>query len=241
MEEPKLDTIDVDAESGTSDARLHTIDVGALWKAEWIEERDRLIVASGRLATVEDQGDLDLAGKVVSACARHRKVLSRARLDITRQIDALKKTIMGQEKDLADAMTAEENRLRALSSEYLTEQSRIQREAEAEAEMQRRQAAQAQAAADEKARAVFGANAETSVVNPVTPAPAPPEKVKPSTASAVERWDYEIIEPLSIPRIYLEANSKAIRATIKAVVAQGLKPQIEGLRIFSTVEMRARG
>ena len=226
--------------STDTEKQLHTIDTGALWRAEWIDERDKLIAIAVNLPAVETQQMLDLAGDMISRCAKHRKQLNQARLIITRQIDALKKQIMDQEKELARDLNDEEQRLRSISSVYLTEEDHRRRRAEAEAEQLRRQAAQDAIEKENAAYAAFGSAAEIQQQPEVLPAPAT-VKTRPATAGTTTRWDFEILDLNRLPRCYLVPESKSIKSAIRAMVDQGLTPQIDGLRIYSQIDIRARG
>jgi len=220
------------------DNTLHTIDAGDLMRAEWIDKRDGLIAAASELVAVNNQQALDAAGGIISDSAKHRKELNAARLVITRQIDGVKRQIMDQERELSTALDGQEQRLRDLSSAYLTEQDRQRREIEAAAELQRRQAAEALLERDQEARAAFGSG--VAVATPM-PAPIEPVKTRPTTAGTTTAWKFELVDPAIVPRAYLVPNDKAIRSAIRAMVDQGLTPQIDGLRIFSIVGIRARG
>ena len=90
----------------------------------------------------------------------------------------------------------------------------------------------------EEARAAFGSG--VAVATPM-PAPIEPVKTRPTTAGTTTAWKFELVDPAIVPRAYLVPNDKAIRSAIRAMVDQGLTPQIDGLRIFSIVGIRARG
>ena len=220
---------------------LHTIDTGALMRAEWMSRRDDLIDEADCITVVENQAHLNLAGAVISDAANHRKALDTARKTITREIDALKRSIMDQEKALVADLTAEENRLRALSKEYLTELDRIRREAEAEAEIKRRQDAEAQLEKEQAARSAFGAGVEIAAPVPDAIPMPPPPPTRPSTAGTRKSWKFEVTDPARLERCYMVTNDKAIRSAIRAMADQGLEPQIDGLRIWSEIDVRARG
>ncbi len=143
----------------------------------------------------------------------------------------------------AEAMAREEEaaRQRAREAQGAAARKRAEQEA-AEAESRKRAAdlmARNKAAAEAKARADADAareaqaRAETERARALRSAPT--TTVAGSTGgslTAKKRWTFKVVDPVQVPRAYLEVNEKAIRAAVKAGVRQ-----IPGVEVFQVEDL----
>lgn len=223
----------------------------------WIDARDALTRKAGAIADVADDTTLRIAAGLLSDAKKHLAALERQRKELTAPLDAMKKAITTQERELADPLAAEIARLKALSDRYATEQA-------AKAEAARRAAAQAEAdalqrAAEEQARldaeaeskrakvaAMFGADAAAKIVTPVAaPAVVPqaaPIPVAPKVAGSrmVTRWTINVTDPAAVPREFCVVDETKLRAWLNYQVKLGnTEPAMPGVEFVAHVSVEA--
>ena len=214
-------------------------------KADWLAKRDTLLEQVVKVTTVENDNQLELSGNLQRDISKHVKELGRDRLDLTRQIDTVKKSIMDQEKAMVKGLSEQLRRLSYLNSGYATRVA-----AAAEAERQRIEA-ERRAAADrifeaEQARQAEASNAFGEDVTfvekgwapePEPVEPLPPSKPRTSGVSFVENWQFRITDSAKIPREYLMVDESKIRKIVKALKAG---TSIPGVEVFKTMDTRSK-
>lgn len=207
-----------------------TVSSDALSRSEqWMREREALLKQAPGITAVATQSQLDESTQIRNAIRAHIKALEGERKRVTAPLDAMKREIMAQEKDLRAPLETEGARLQRLNNEYATRLA-----AEAAAERQRQQAELerqrlAAAEAEAKTRELFGDEAAEDPV-PEPPPPPPPEKPKAAGGRVVKRWTFEVTDPRALPREYLTVNEPAIRAHIQFATKTGADPEIPGVR-----------
>jgi len=199
---------------------------------EWVVLRNELLSRSGAIRAVIDDHDFQEATGLVSRLSKQRRELEEQRKSVTSRIDAIKKDIMAQEKELAGGIEQEYARLRELCSAYAT---RLAEEREA-AERARREAEAEQAMAQEAAQAAFGADA-VAVASPFIP-PAPDRLRAGGGVRQVTQYVFEVTDPTLLDRKFLSPDEKKIRAFVQYVKTQGIAPEAvnePGLKITKKV------
>lgn len=207
--------------------------------AEWIRERDNLIKKAFPIAKVESQEDLDASGQVQTAMSKHIKELEKARKDLTAPIDAVKKEIMDQEKELRKNLEAERDRLKALNDAYATRLAMEAQEARRKAEEEARRRAMEEAEQAMEAQAVFGDDVQVAVNDPV-PEPFVPEPEKLSGNRVVKRWEFRMVDSSMVPTDYLILNDKAVRAYIKMQESMGRDPVLPGVKFEARMSVESK-
>lgn len=206
---------------------------------QWLERRNTLLQSASSIQSVESDADLSRAGTIQTEINKHIKALGNARLELTRKLDAVKKDIMNQERDMAADLSAELARIKRLNDAYAT---RLAAEAEAERRRQQdveRERQAAEAAKQIKAQELFGAEAT------VTPEPSPapyvePEKPKLENNRMRKRWTFTVINDTAVPREFLSINEQAIRAHINYCDKIGKDPVIPGVAFVAHMSVESR-
>lgn len=235
----------------------------------WIAKRDGILERSGKISAVETDADLEMSGWVQAQMSTLTKEIERARLEVTRPLDEVKKQIMAAEKDMCARLSTEFARIKKLNDAYATkkqaeaeaERARIEAikraaaEQEAREQMERERAAREEA--DRKRReaeALFGAGAVVDVAPVVEPAPAPalppvpeiiPRVSAPSTGSNsfVTTFKFEIVDAAKVPREFCTVDESKIRSAVQYHKSQGRKAEeiiIDGVRVYSEVSTQAK-
>lgn len=236
----------------------------------WIERRAALIAQAAAIAAVDNPQVLNLVGGLLADAKKHLAALEKQRKELTIPLDAEKKRLMDQERELGNPLLAEITRLKPLADKYATEQvykaeqarlraereqAEAQRMADAEAERQRAEAQrQADAEADAKrakAAAVFGVAAAQEMVPPADTVEAAPVVVvpvaPPSPAPRAEgsrlvtRWNFRVTDPNAVPREYCSVDETKVRAWMNYQVKLGNKaPSLPGIEFASQVSVEGR-
>lgn len=238
-------------------------------QAAWIAKRDGILERSSKISAVETDADLELSGWVQAQMSGLTKEIEKARMEVTRPLDEVKKSIMAQEKEMCARLASEFDRVKRLNVAYATrkqaeadaERRRIdainRANAEREAAEQARREQEAQAEADRKrkeAEALFGAAAIVDVAPPPAPAapvyepPAPkiiPQAVAPSTASNafVQVFKFEVVDAAAVPREFCTVDDAKIRAAIQYHKSQGRMADqiiISGVRVYAETNVQAK-
>jgi hypothetical protein len=206
---------------------------------------------------IDNQEMAEMAADELVSIKSKQKELDEQRKAFTRPLDEKKKEIMALFEPavtlLKDAETvlkgainawgeAERNRLaieRKAQQEILLRQ---QMEAEQAAQKARDEAAAASKAGDEAkaGELILAASAKESEAEAVQYAAL--ARVEPAKLSGISErmdWDFEVIDPASIPREYLVVDESKIRRVVKAL---GAASNIAGVRVFQkpVVSVRAR-
>jgi hypothetical protein len=207
---------------------------------KWIAERDSILEKAAIVTAVDSRERLEASGTVQTAIAKHIKALDKERKSVTEPLDAVKKQIMAQEKELAANLTRELARLKAMNDAYATQLA-----AEAEAERRRiaeeeRRAAMEAADRAAKAKAIFGESVSVRTPEPTPQPVAPPEKVALAGSRTVKRWEFAIFDTSMVPSDYLVVDEARVRAHIKNAEAMGRNPDIPGIRFTSKISVESK-
>lgn len=241
----------------TNNENNAVVQFGAAVEAiEWTAKRDAALATAAQITSVSDALSLDAA----TACEKEMKSLRRKleteRKRVTEPLDAAKKELMRQEKELRKSLDFEIDRLDKLNADYAY---RMAQEAEAERrriEAEERARAEAALAAQEEAElkaqeanAAFGLDAAEPQVSaaPVLP-PAPTviptaQMAKAASAAFTEKWRFEVTDANAVPRELCSPDPAKVNAFLAAKKAEGYRPDqlsVAGLRIFATMQVRSR-
>lgn len=237
--------------------------VGSLSQAiEWVEKRDAFLAEASSITEVLCDADLDLAGELQAKIAKHLKHIASKRLDLTRQIDELKKGIMDEEKQLTKALQLEHDRLKGLNGAYAThkyqlaeaERMRIEAEqrraAEAAAESERMRIEEERKSKSEqqlRAENFFGAGTQPAQQQiPAVPTPTIiPQHTKPRTDSNTIAvvWDFVVINPADVPQEFLSVDERKIKTFLDMKKSSGVSANdlvIPGIKISVRADVRSR-
>lgn len=221
----------------------------------WIDARDALTRKAGAIADVADDTTLRVAAGLLGDAKKHLAALERQRKELTAPLDAMKRAITAQERDLAEPLATEIDRLKTVSDRYATARA-------AQAEEARRAAAQAEAEAIErtareqarldaeaevkraKVSAMFGADAAAKIVTPVAaqavvPQAAPiPVAPKVAGSRMVTRWTINVTDPAAVPREFCVVDEVKIRAWLNYQVKLGnTEPAMPGVAFEAHVSV----
>lgn len=232
----------------------------SLEAVQWQQKRADVLERGKLIESVVDNDQLDTVTRIAKEAKTLVKTLANKRLELTRPLDAAKKSLMDFEKSETKSLNALIEKLDGMATTYAREQARKAEEerlrieaaerARAEAELAARQKAEEEAAKAAAANSAFGL--EGTPVAPVAPTPPPPpvltpvptvQKAHSSSASFTEVWKYEIIDPNAVPRELCSPDDAKIRACLAARKAEGYKTDqvlITGLRIYADMQVRAR-
>lgn len=232
----------------------------SLEAVQWQQQRADVLERGKLIESVADNDQLDTVTRIAKEAKTLVKTLANKRLELTRPLDAAKKSLMDLEKSETKSLNALIEKLDGMAAAYAREQARKAEEermrieaaerARAEAELAARQKAEEEAAKAAAANSAFGL--EGTPVAPVAPTPPPPpvltpvptvQKAHSSSASFTEVWKYEIIDPNAVPRELCSPDDAKIRACLAARKAEGYKTDqvlITGLRIYADMQVRAR-
>ena len=213
--------------------------------ADWAAKTAELIGRAAEVIAVDDDKDLSASSQIQSDLGKQIKTLAKARMDLTRPLDEIKKDIMAQEKTLAGPAEQQIARLRRLGSEYATRiaaEAERRRQEEIRAERERQQAAAERQA---KAEALFGRG---TTIREQPPAPvvnmapvAPAEKVSTGGGGrVVEVWDFAVTDATAVPRDFCTPNESAIRLWMNSQVKLGRAPEMPGVAFSRRMDIRAR-
>lgn len=241
----------------TNNENNAVVQFGAAVEAiEWTAKRDAALATAAQITSVSDALSLDAA----TACEKEMKSLRRKleteRKRVTEPLDAAKKELMRQEKELRKSLDFEIDRLDKLNAAYAY---RMAQEAEAERrriEAEERARAEAALAAQEEAElkaqeanAAFGLDAaEPQAPTASVPPPAPTviptaQMAKAASAAFTEKWRFEVTDANAVPRELCSPDPAKVNAFLAAKKAEGYRPDqltVAGLRIFATMQVRSR-
>jgi len=205
-------------------------------RQEFIKERDIALADSRLIDSITDDNANEIVGKVYAVLKGLSQLIEVNRKAITAPLDDLKKRIMDYEREIIGEVVSETARIKGLMDSYATKKLQAQREVEAMAEAERQRQIAAQATAE--------ANGEAVVVPEVVPPPMPvPTSARTSSTSVATAWSFEVVDKRQVPDEFLMINETALRATLKAQKAMGLKPNevnIPGIRVSEVAVTRKR-
>lgn len=185
----------------------------------WRQEQERTLAAAAEIMQVVTDEEFDRAGQLINAFAHLTKELEVERKKLTAPLDALKKQIMVQEKDLAFKLSVEQDRLREMANAYATRRL-AEREAADRAAREAAAAAAEQAEMQERAQEAFGAA-------PVQSAPAAiavPDKLKSTAVKQVTVFTFQITDAAKLDRKFLSPDEGKIRAFCQYLKNMGIDP-----------------
>lgn len=222
-----------------------TINPEELAKIEWIAERNNLLKFAGEITQVESDEELELAGQAQSRLTKHSKRLKEHRMQITRRIDAVKKTIITYEGELGADLTKEKDRIHKLNNEYVNKKAaEARRKAEAEQAKIRAEAEKItsiQQSQEEQAKELFGDAVSITQdfhSQPTNHASRP--KLSTSATRSVRRPKFTVIDENKIPRQFLSVNEETIRAYLRYQTKLGNTPEIEGVKIWYEFDVQSK-
>lgn len=209
-------------------------------ESAWIASREIILRNASEIKLVENDYELRAAGNLQTTIAKHIKALNTERLNLTRRLDAIKKDIMNQEREMCAELSAELDRVKRLNDAYATriaaeaaaERRRIQEEIDA----RNRAAAEAQLEAQE----AFGDGVVVEPEPEPEPTPVMAKKPKLDANRIVKRWTFTIIDLKSVPREFLIANEPAIRAHVAYCDKIGRDPEIPGVSFQVRMSVESR-
>lgn len=224
---------------------------GSLAKADWVAKRDAMLADAAMVDIVDNDEKLEWAGRLQAQITKHVKALAEERLALTRPIEALKKDIIAQEKELAADLDRELERIKRLNSDYATFLAKKAEEARRQAELEARRIAEMEFARRVEAEAAAAAADAAGEEYQPMPEPEPiqspqivvPSGPKTSANSFVEKWEFEIIDPNAVPREFCAIDDKKIRAWLQYQKSSGAdieRIRVDGLRLYKTMSVRSR-
>lgn len=226
--------------SSTAKQEIITVPPNALETADWLGKRETLLAEARCIEVVDSDEALEVAGAAQTAISKHIKAMASERLALTRQIDAVKKDIMAQERALVADLDAELARLKRLNNAYATEVARraAEERERREAEEHRRRMEEAERQA--KAQAMFGEDAAVAPApEPVMP-PPPPEKVSTSSNRMVRRWKWALRNAEKVPREFLSVDSQKVNAHVAYCQKMDKAPIIDGIDFEAYMSVESR-
>lgn len=242
-------------EAVKNEVQVVTLRSDALAKKEkWIAKRETLLEKSKSIVAVSNDSDLQKSGKLQTSMSKHIKELAKERLNVTRPIDAIKKSIVQAEKEMVADLQSEQTRIKNINDAYATEQDRLNRiklEEErvkaaeaAAAELKRQQELEKQMMA--QADNPFGESAQFAPPAEDVPVPepvAPPVLQTPvglDTSRRVKRWTYVIDDESRVPREYCTPDPKKVRAYMDLQIKLGNDPEMAGVTFTSRISVESR-
>jgi hypothetical protein len=200
--------------------------------AQWLARRDELAAQAAAIpAQIETPEQAQTAAALQSEIKHHVKDLSTRRLELTRQIDALKKSLMDQEREMAAPIAEPLEGIKKGLTNYQTRQAiEAQREADRRAQ-EALDAEEARARAAMEREELFGGPVETAQPEPAPEQAAPTTRVeKLKGVRTVKRWSHTVIAPLKVPRDFCTPDDARIRAHCKYCDQMEIEPKIDGVR-----------
>ncbi len=208
-------------------------------KEEWIADKEAALDNAALIQVVDTKERAECSVGVQNTIRKLIKDLEKERLAVTRPIDAFKKTITDQEKELVADLKAEQARIKSLNDAFATQQAaelERKRIAQAEEDCRRQQEEmQRQMQAEE----AFGPGAVIAQDEPETREYIP-EKVKFAGGTVRKKWSFRAVRLEEIPRQFLILDEAKVRAHIKYCESMGVDPEIQGIRFEATMSVGGR-
>ena len=204
---------------------------------------------------IDNDDELAEAARRVKDAKGVIKQVEEARKAYTRQLDGLKKHLMGQEAELVAPLKRVVDAYATLSAAYAEKKHQAQLEAQrisaraaAEAQL-----AQERAAAQAKAAEALGISAPTSAQEDADKAAeraanALSEQqlaaLKPVAGVTLRtRWDFRVTDPDKIDRRFLILDASLVRAELQRLKKSGValsSVHLDGIEVFETTSAVAR-
>jgi hypothetical protein len=208
---------------------------------DWLNRRDGLVEQATTIEIVDSDDDLSRSSEIQTALGKLSTELGRLRLDLTRPLDAAKKRIMTQEKELVKPAKEAEARLREINGNYATRVAMENERKRLEAENARRKAEQEAAERQRRADEIFG-GAVTIERPPEATAPIEPIRKASTFGSGrvAKVWDFEVTEPTKVPREFLQIDESKIRSYLRHCSQMRKDPEIAGVRFSARMDVQGR-
>jgi len=190
--------------------QIAKVEPGELARAEWIAERDSVLVRAGEIVSVDSDEDYSLAGDVLAELRDLLKGLETQRKELTSPLDKMKKQIIAQEKTLAQMVNDEYERLRKECGDYaLARRKLIEAQAQARAEAEMDAAMMQDVFADSQAVAV-------------------PKVDKMATSAGVKQVEvvtFTVVDPEKVDRKFMSVDESKIRAYCQFIKKMGQRAE----------------
>jgi hypothetical protein len=217
-----------------------TISSDALAKSEaWLSRRDELLVMASQIHSIKSDPQSDSAGQLQTLMTKHINELEKERKAVTDPLEAMKKSIIAQQRELEAKLVASRDRLKAENTAYQTKLAMEREAAQRAAEDAARRAAMEAAREAAEAAEVFGADVEVEPTAPVVEVYVP-EADKLSNSKVVKRWEFAMTDSSMVPTDYLILNDKAVRAFIKGCEAIGKDPVLPGVKFSAKMSVESK-
>lgn len=204
---------------------------------------------------IDNDDELAEAARRVKDAKGVIKQVEEARKAYTRQLDGLKKHLMGQEAELVAPLKRVVDAYATLSAAYAEKKHQAQLEAQriAARAAAEAQLAQERAAAQAKAAEALGISAPTSAQEDADKAAeraanALSEQqlaaLKPVAGVTLRtRWDFRVTDPDKIDRRFLILDASLVRAELQRLKKSGValsSVHLDGIEVFETTSAVAR-
>ena len=215
-----------------------------LLTSEVEKEISTAIANANAIVKVENDSDARTAGVAITALKKITKMVNGDRLDLTRKIDAVKSSIMAQEKTILLPIGTAQARVEKILTAHLVavEEKRRQEERDRRAEEERKAAAEA---AQAEADAAF-TNPEDAVPDPVVEPevlPAVADTKKPQLVRGVGArsvWKVSITNANEVPREFCKPDEEAIKRWMQEQKQAGIDIEnisMAGVKFFSELSI----
>jgi len=222
-----------------------------------VEREQGLVVERARALRVKNDVEFERVGNFCADIKKAKANIQSIFKDPKALAHKLHKSLTTRERELMAPFDEADRIARGKAIEYRQEQDRLRMEKERDAREKAEAKARAEAEARQKAEedrrlmeaeklhaAGHVAEAERVLdrepikVEPEPVAlPAEPPPAAPENMSFRENWDFEIVEPMMLPREYLIPNTKALRQLAKALKGQA---RVAGVRFFASTTSTVR-
>lgn len=206
---------------------------------EWLATRDALAERALQVPErIETQQDVESAAALQSEIRAHVKALNEKRMNLTRQLDTVKKSLIAQEREMIQPIDEQLTRIKGVTSEYATRKAKEAEEERRRIMEEERKRQEAEARASMEAEDVFGSPVAMSNNNaPQEPVQLPPEKQKVAGARTVKRWSFTVVNPAAVPGEYKSVDEAKICAYVQFAEKMKTDPVIPGVQFESRISV----
>lgn len=189
------------------------------------------VLADMQGITVEDQSGYDDAGAFLVKVKATGKIVDAAYREEKDRTYTEYKAVLAEIKGYTDPLDRAEKTVKAAMSEYQTRQRQIA--AEKEAEIRRR------IIADRIDDAIMTGD-DSRIDEPIQDIIVPVEKPKADGTHTATTWKYEIVDPSKINHEYMIPDEAAIGRAVRTMKDKAQELVGEGVRVYTTQEIRVR-
>lgn len=221
------------------------------------EQKEQLLALATNVVQVSDNDESFAAQRVSRSLAQMRIEVEKCRKKVKEPVNQIGKMIDQTAKDFVAEIDAEERRITKLVGDHAQEVARIKREKEAE---ERRLMDEARIKREEEAAAAAKAQSTGKIADIIAAKRAEEER----QAAAAERmqasnevaaakvadgvrftWDFEVTDIHALYKadpglVSLSARTSLVLHALKGMEAQGLEPDIPGIRAFKKTVVSSR-